>query len=93
LNLSLREVIAPVWRPLLACIAMFLALRTALARAESVFDGVLGLLTAVGFGALIYVGTVFLLWWLVGRPDGAEKSCWIRVTELMRARTNDRVTQ
>lgn len=87
LDLKLREVVAPIWRPLVACTVMYLAVRNAIAGAETLFGGVPGLLTAIVFGALIYVGTIILLWWLAGRPDGAERSCWIRLGELVRART------
>jgi hypothetical protein len=45
----------------------------------------LGLLVAtVVLGAVVYFATVLLLWWLAGRPDGAERFALERASTALR---------
>ena len=57
-------------RPILGCLAMVLALT--LFQAEVSAPIVLMLCMKIIIGALTYVGTVLGLWYLAGRPEGAE---------------------
>jgi lipopolysaccharide exporter len=57
-------------RPVLGCLAMVLALL--LLQAEVPAPMVVMLAMKVVLGALIYVGTVLALWYVSGRPEGAE---------------------
>lgn len=68
--LRLRDFIGTSIRPLLGVAAMALVLSDGMRQ----FDLPLGMLVAlkIGLGATSYVATVLSLWWLGGRPDGAE---------------------
>jgi len=57
-------------RPILGCLAMVLAL--ALLQAEVVAPVGVMLFMKVVLGAVVYVGTVLGIWYLSGRPEGAE---------------------
>jgi hypothetical protein len=59
-----------IGRPVLGCMAMALALT--LLQAEVTAQPLVMLCMKVVLGALTYVGTVLGLWYLSGRPDGAE---------------------
>lgn len=57
-------------RPMLGCLAMAVALT--LLGAEVSAPALVMLCMKVVLGALVYVGTVLGLWYVSGRPDGAE---------------------
>ena len=66
---SLLEI---VWRPALGVLAMYHAVRFFVASAGE--PGPTDLLIAIGIGAATYVVTIGGLWYLSGRPAGAERS-------------------
>lgn len=69
---SLPELLALLWRPALACMAMWFGI-TAMPDLE--FGGhILALLRDVAAGAGIFVCTVLLLWCAARRPDGPERN-------------------
>lgn len=86
----LRELSVPVsafcarlWRPLLAMAAMVGAVRMAAARmpaADGTLDLVVQLGVLVGLGVASYALGVAALWWVSGRPDGAERYLLDRVS-------------
>jgi hypothetical protein len=45
---------------------------------------VLALLLCVAVGAAIYAGSLYLLWRMSGRPDGAERACLDRAGAAVR---------
>lgn len=69
-----------IWRPIFATAAMAGVLIwqglgwTALPGSPIVIAERLAL--AVAFGAVTYCAVIVLLWWLAGRPDGAEMLTW-----------------
>jgi O-antigen/teichoic acid export membrane protein len=76
LRLRLRRLLVPAWRPLLAValmIAVVLEVRLNWAAPERFQDWLILLLASVAAGAVTYIGTVTVLWFLAGRPDGAER--------------------
>jgi O-antigen/teichoic acid export membrane protein len=87
LKLSLRGYCARLWRPLVAGIAMLLALNSlkgVLQPGHATHALVAALLTCVAAGALVYAAVLYLLWRLSGRPDGAERACLNQFERLMR---------
>lgn len=77
-----------VWRPLLATAAMAGVLVwqglgwTALPGSPLVIGEQLVL--AVAVGAITYCAVIVLLWWLAGRPEGAEMLTWRLAKRSMR---------
>jgi O-antigen/teichoic acid export membrane protein len=73
LGFSWRAVAAALWRPLAAVTLMYCVVQLVnQAMAGSV--PALRLVAGVAAGAACYAGTALALWWLAGRPDGAESS-------------------
>lgn len=79
LDLRLRELVAVVWRPLVAATVMFFSVQTVVAPAADPSTAGAGLLwsaarfgLAVGFGAALYAALLWLLWLLSRRPAGIE---------------------
>ena len=71
------DVLRPVWRPIIACAAMFSALRWLLplfSRGDGVAASLANLLIGSLSGAIIYVVVLCVLWLVCGRPDGSEVS-------------------
>lgn len=87
LELKLRDVLAPMWRPLLACVTMYYVLRHFIAGDDPTFRDAWGLLAAIGLGMFVYAATIALVWLLAGRPNGAERMIATRIAEFVRART------
>jgi O-antigen/teichoic acid export membrane protein len=89
LDLRFGDVVAVLWRPLIASGLMAMAILAAFPRsAERIgtWANVQALATAVTFGALIYALLIYIAWRVTGRPDGAERwlldrclSLWRRV--------------
>jgi len=76
LGLGLHLLFARLWRPLVATGAMLLAVRLApvgTRATDPTLELIGGLLGLVALGALVYVGTVAVLWRMSGRPSGAER--------------------
>lgn len=65
-----REIVARVWRPILAGIGMLLVVNTA--HWQSLTMPALRLGLDVGIGAAAYLAIAVALWFVVGRPDGPE---------------------
>jgi lipopolysaccharide exporter len=71
----------PLWRPLLASALMF-GVTKPLADAWTVpgtLEALPRLLVLTLLGAALYAATMALLWWLAGRPEGAEKALVRRI--------------
>ena len=68
-SLPMRDLLAALWRPLTAAIAMALLLRAPLPMPANVF-GALAVKVAVGAG--FYTAVLWTLWRAAGRPAGAE---------------------
>ena len=75
------EVLRTVWRPVAGVAVMALAVAWLDARLAGVHPW-LRLLTDSGAGALVYVATVFALWFVSARPQGAERFCLRRLKVL-----------
>jgi hypothetical protein len=63
------------WRPVVACVVMFIAANRCLVLLEPQSElarSVLNLTAACFAGALAYVLTILILWQATGRPAGAE---------------------
>ena len=76
IRVPIRAFIATVWRPAVACVIMFLAIRWGLANYAVLTDSVRAiptLLIAVAGGFAVYVALIMSLWYLSGRPVGAER--------------------
>lgn len=76
------DVLQICWRPIVACAAMFVALRSlmdALGPFNGFFDSLTGLLAGCVVGCLVYVIATSLLWALARWPDGAEATAFRRV--------------
>jgi O-antigen/teichoic acid export membrane protein len=70
--LSLREIAAVVWRPIVAAAAMA-ALLLALKQFTGALPPLVRLPLEVAVGAAMFCGTQTFLWVVVGRPEGAER--------------------
>jgi PST family polysaccharide transporter len=82
LGLRLGDLVRVLWRPLIGAAIMYVAVVVYLAGGGG-NSGIGVLATAVGLGVVCYTGAVVALWWLSGRPDGAEQSV---IAELVRRR-------
>jgi O-antigen/teichoic acid export membrane protein len=76
LGIAPRRFVAALWRPVLATIAMGVAVelarRIAVATPTTLHQ-VLRVAALIGVGAVTYVGCGLAVWRLAGRPDGAER--------------------
>jgi hypothetical protein len=89
LDLRFGNVVAVLWRPLVASGLMAMAILAAFPRsAERIgtWANVQALATAVTLGALVYALLSYIAWRVTGRPDGAERwlldrlqALWLRV--------------
>jgi lipopolysaccharide exporter len=87
LRLSLKGYTARLWRPFVASLVMTLtlfALKRTLPLGQGTGAYVLALLLCVAVGAIVYSLTLYLLWRLASRPDGAERVCLERCEQLLR---------
>jgi hypothetical protein len=64
-----------------------LSIRRALAPTEGLGDEIFWLAIEASAGALVYVATVLVAWWLSGRPSGAEAT----VLRALRSRLSRRI--
>jgi lipopolysaccharide exporter len=86
----ISDVVSVAWRPIVACVAMYVSVRGLLATLGPLpdFFHLLGaLLAACSLGVALYVAGVLALWFLAGQPEGAESSLiglvrsrWSRLT-------------
>jgi lipopolysaccharide exporter len=92
--IRLSDLWDPLWRPLVAAAAMFAAIWP-LAQAWASPEALVALprlLLLVGAGALLYLGSVALLWRVSGRPEGAETALLRRLgPKLQRLLPRDRL--
>jgi O-antigen/teichoic acid export membrane protein len=75
IQLPLRSQLFGPWRPILGCAVMTAAVLFAqaqLVEGQGFVTSVIGLAEIGTIGAVAYAATVFLLWFLAGRPDGFE---------------------
>ncbi|WP_051243276.1 lipopolysaccharide biosynthesis protein [Azohydromonas australica] len=75
LGLRAAERVRVTWRPLLATGVMAAALemaQPALGLVSSTSNAVIALATLIPGGAIVYAGTVFVLWYAAGKPPSAE---------------------
>jgi O-antigen/teichoic acid export membrane protein len=76
LHLRFGDVVAILWRPVVASALMAVAVLAAFPRsAERIgtWANVQALAAAIALGALVYALVVYLAWRVAGRPDGAER--------------------
>jgi lipopolysaccharide exporter len=87
LNLSTMGYAARLWRPAAAVVLMTLAVHAVkrqLTLGAGTYAYVLALLLCIAVGALVYSLSLYLLWHLSGRPEGAEKECLLRAEQALR---------
>ncbi len=84
-SVRIGELAAASIRPLAAAAVMTFAV-TALGQAEELGPALL-LVAKIGLGLLTYPAAVLALWWLAGRPAGAESWLLERLHTLRRRRT------
>ena len=85
---SWTQIAAVMWRPLVAATVMAVGVRSWLGNADGQADTLeqlLVLLAAIVLGAIIYSVMMLLLWWLSGRPEGAERFVADRVRGVLRS--------
>jgi lipopolysaccharide exporter len=78
LRLSTLGYAARLWRPALAALLMAAAVhgvKNQLTVSNETHAYVLALLLCSAVGAAVYAITLYLLWHLSGRPEGAERAC------------------
>jgi lipopolysaccharide exporter len=86
LSLHVRVVVHAIWRTLTSVAIMGLAVHTlSTAWPEHVYRSApVELITAIATGLITYIGAHFIIWRLVGSPQGAEKYVLAAVTSLAR---------
>ncbi|MGZ8288000.1 MAG: lipopolysaccharide biosynthesis protein [Telluria sp.] len=72
-----RDAAAVVWRPILACVAMYVVVKTCDGYIEH-YHPIPRLMFEVAVGMLAYAGTILALWAMSARPEGAETFCMKR---------------
>jgi O-antigen/teichoic acid export membrane protein len=73
LDLRTRDIVAALWRPVVASAAMAWCVSAARS-GLSLEPGIPSAALLVAIGAMVYFATVFALWALVARPVGAESA-------------------
>lgn len=89
LQLSPADLFAQLWRPLLATAAMGLAmsgLSATLRLLPQPWPALASLAALVGLGACTYLTACLALWWLRGKPSGAESILLGLLAERLRQR-------
>jgi hypothetical protein len=88
-GVRIRPVMLAVFRPLTAALVMIAVVRTTVPPAGSIagiFGPALLLVWAGVLGALVYIGSIVLLWLAAGRPAGAEEFVLARVRTRLASR-------
>jgi O-antigen/teichoic acid export membrane protein len=83
LGFGFADLARVAWRPVVAGAAMLVMVR--LLHASSVETPAITLALDVVTGAVVFLGTLGALWWLSGRPEGAEKMVVNAVASRMRS--------
>lgn len=81
-GLRLREIVAAIWRPVLAAGVMFLAVQRVCERLGTSGDTgelLLKLVVAAASGAVVYALVIAAAWFVARRPEGAEAMLLRRV--------------
>lgn len=74
LDMRLTAVLSVIWRPLVAALSMFAALRLLYSpEADQLIEHLVELILLTSAGFIVYVVVVFALWKLAGMPFGAEQ--------------------
>ncbi|HEX3653482.1 MAG TPA: lipopolysaccharide biosynthesis protein [Rhizomicrobium sp.] len=76
LDLRARDFVITLWRPVVGSIVM--AGAVLLVNSWCPFRGPPRLFLDSTVGALVFIGSLMVLWLLVGRPDGPERVLWNR---------------
>jgi lipopolysaccharide exporter len=87
LHLSSSAYAARLWRPGLAALTMALAvfvIKRQLTLGTETHAYILALLLCVTAGAVVYAVTLYALWHITGRPEGAERECLLRAEQVLR---------
>jgi lipopolysaccharide exporter len=79
---SAGEIAARLWRPTLAAAAMAAVLF--FADAEKIPSMLLRLMYKVGVGAAVFSVSLLALWWIAGRPSGAERLLLSQASDTIR---------
>jgi lipopolysaccharide exporter len=72
LGMPFRRLLSSVWRPLVGSVAMYSVVAVLVAYLRE--PSLLFLAAAIVAGAAVYAASVLLLWLMVGRPGGPEKT-------------------
>lgn len=75
-TISMIDQLVLLWRPAVAAMSMYALLSYltyTLRQSGTALESVTGILALIGIGGICYVGTGFAIWFLVGRPQGAER--------------------
>jgi len=92
-DLGIAQVAAPLWRPLLASVMMYWAVRSFMLTVGTTGPPQVllsRLLAAVGLGIVVYLAALAVLWVLSGRPDGAERDVVQEIKTRLAARRKGR---
>ncbi|MCS6948604.1 MAG: oligosaccharide flippase family protein, partial [Steroidobacteraceae bacterium] len=84
-RIGVRRMLARLWRPLVASAIMFAVVGRALDAAAGA-SHLVRLLAGVTLGAAVFFVTAALLWWICGRPGGAERMLLNKAREWFRSR-------
>ena len=77
IGLRVRDQLLAIWRPVVSTVVMTLLImpvKAELGDGQGYFQLAFHLVIIVGVGVLAYVGSMFFLWILAGRPDSIERN-------------------
>jgi PST family polysaccharide transporter len=82
LRIRIGDVTAILWRPLVASAVMYASVTSMgdVHEATSPVRAAMNLFERVVFGVATYGAAIALMWWMAGRPDGAERVTVRRAT-------------
>lgn len=87
LNISVIEYGTHIWRPVVATVTMAVVVRVVedmLGVGYDVVSALLMLTVGIVIGVCTYVILIAFMWWLCGKPDGADKILFNKVSDLIR---------
>lgn len=82
-EIRVNRFLAVVWRPIIASVFMFFFVRLFLAaqpKMSGSLDTLPVLVQSIAIGLFVYGSTIIGLWYLAGRPGGAEQQIWVQVS-------------
>lgn len=82
-NLPISAIVELSWRPMLGGVLMYVAVK--LLHLESIEWATLRLACDIAIGASVYGTTIFILWLLSKKPQGAEQICINRLAKWMKS--------